>query len=107
MVNIDDFKKLKIVIGAIENVEEVEGSNKLFKFIVDVGTEKRQIIGGFKLSYSAEELLNKQVIVLANLEPRNIMGIESQGMIFAASNENNKPVIISPIEFIPNGSKIK
>jgi len=107
MINIDDFKKLNIVVGTIENVEDIEGSEKLYKFRVNIGNETRQILGGLKSSYQKEELLNKQVLVLENLESRKMMGTESQGMILAASDENNKPVLIQPIKEIPNGSIIR
>ena len=107
MINIDDFKKLNIVVGTIESIEDIEGSDKLYKFTVNIGPEKRQLLGGLKLSYQKEELLNKQVLVLENLEPRTMMGLESQGMILAASDENNKPVIVQPLKKIQNGSKIR
>ena len=107
MINIDDFKKLNIVVGAIESIEDVEGSDKLYKFTVNIGQEKRQILGGLKLSYQKEELINKQVLILKNLEPRKMMGLESQGMILAASDENNKPVVVQPLKKVQNGSIIR
>lgn len=107
MVNIDDFKKLNIAVGTIESVEDVAGSDKLYKFTINIGQEKRQILGGLKLAYQKEELTNKQVLVLENLEPRTMVGLESQGMILAASDENNKPVLIQPIKEVPNGSTIR
>lgn len=106
MINIDDFKKLNIVVGTIESVEDIEGSDKLYKFTINIGQEKRQILGGLKLSYQKEELINKQVLALENLEPRTIMGLESQGMILAASDENGKPVLIQLAKEVPNGSTI-
>jgi len=78
MITIDDFKKLDIVVGTIESVEEIEGSEKLYKFGINIGVEKRQILGGLKLSYNKDELLGKQVLVLVNLEPRILMGLESR-----------------------------
>ncbi|HXK40996.1 MAG: methionine--tRNA ligase subunit beta [Candidatus Taylorbacteria bacterium RIFCSPLOWO2_12_FULL_44_15c] len=107
MINIDDFKKLNIVVGIIESVEDIEGSDKLYKFTVNIGQEKRQILGGLKLSYQKEELINKQVLILKNLEPRKMMGLESQGMILAASDENNKPVVVQPLKKVQNGSIIR
>jgi len=107
MINIDDFKKLNIVVGIIESVEDIEGSDKLYKFTVNIGQEKRQILGGLKLSYQKEELINKQVLILENLEPRKMMGLESQGMILAASDENNKPVVVQPLKKVQNGSIIR
>ena len=107
MININDFKKLNITIGTIESVEDIEGSDKLYKFTINIGQEKRQILGGLKLSYQKEELLNKQVLVLENLEPRTMMGLESQGMILAASDENDKPVVVQPLKKVQNGSIIR
>ncbi len=107
LITIDDFKKLEIKIGTIESVEEIEGSEKLYKFTINLGEETRQILGGLKPSYQKEELLGKQVLVLDNLEPRKMMGLESQGMILAASDSEGKPVIVSPINDVPNGTVIK
>ncbi len=107
MITIDDFKKINIVVGQIENVEEIEGSEKLYKFSINIGTETRQILGGLKPSYTKEDLTGRQVLILANLEPRKLMGLESQGMILAASDENGKAVIISPEKQVANGSIIR
>src|SRR3989344_7214959 len=107
MLNIDDFKKLNIVIGTIESIEDIDSSDKLYKFTINIGNENRQILGGLKLSYQKEELLNKQVLILANLEPRKMMGLESQGMILATSDETGKPVIIQPLKEVQNGSIIR
>lgn len=106
-INIDDFKKLNIVVGTVERVEEIEGSEKLYRFAVNIGTEVQQILGGLKLAYSPTELVGKRVVVLANLEPRKLMGLESQGMILCASDQDGKPVIISPEKPVANGSIIR
>jgi len=107
MASIDDFKKINIVVGTIESAEDIEGSEKLLKFMVNIGAETRQILGGFKNAYSPEELVGQQVLVLENLEPRKLMGMESQGMILAASDEDGKPVIIQPLKKVNNGAIIK
>ena len=108
MINIDDFKKVEIKVGTILTIEEIEGSEKLLKFSIDLGeAEPRQILGGLKLAYQPNELIGKQVLVAANLEPRKLMGLESQGMILAASNSEGKPVIISPITEVPSGTGIR
>lgn len=106
-ITIEGFKKLNIVVGTIEDVEEIESSEKLYKFAVNIGSEVRQILGGLKLSYPREELLGKQVLVLANLAPRMMMGLESRGMILATDNANGKPIIIQPVTLVPNGSTIR
>ncbi|MEX1013658.1 MAG: methionine--tRNA ligase subunit beta [Candidatus Paceibacterota bacterium] len=104
MISFEDFKKVKMRAGTIESVEPVEGSEKLLKIVVDLGEEKRQVLSGIAKFYSAEELINKQVIVVVNLEPREMMGLESQGMILAANGET--PVLISPIDKVNSGSEI-
>lgn len=108
MVTIDDFKKLNIVVGTVESAEEIEGSEKLLKFMINIGNETRQILGGFRPGYLPEELVGKQVLVLENLEPRKMMGLESQGMIMAVgADENGKPVVVQPLKKVPNGTIIK
>lgn len=108
MITIEDFKKVEMRVGTIEAVEEIEGSEKLYKFSMNLGEETpRQILGGFKLAYSKEELIGKQVLVVTNLEPRKLMGLESHGMILAASDSDGKPAIISPIKEVASGTPIK
>jgi methionine--tRNA ligase beta chain len=107
MVTIDDFKKLNIVVGTIESAEEIEGSEKLLKFMINIGSETRQILGGLKPSYTPADLIGKQVLIIENLEPRKLMGIESQGMILCPSDEDGKPVIVQPLKNVPNGAIIK
>lgn len=107
MITLDDFKKLNIMVGTIESAEEIKGSEKLYKFTINVGTEIRQILGGLRLAYSPDELVGRQVVVLANLEPRKLMGLESNGMILCASDSEGKPVIISPLTPVANGTTIR
>ena len=103
-VTIDDFTKLGLKTGKIEKVEEIEGADKLYKLTVDTG-EKRTIVAGIKQTYSPEELLNKQIIVITNLEPATIRGVTSEGMLLAA-NSGDKLSVISPDIDIPAGSKV-
>ena len=107
MITIDDFRKLNILIGTIEKVEDIEGSEKLYRFEISIGEEKRQILGGLKTSYSKDELLGKQVVFLVNLEPRMIMGMESQGMILAASDDEGKAIILQPLKEVKSGSVVR
>ena len=107
MITLEDFKKLNIVIGTVLTAEAIADSEKLIKFQIALGTETRQIIGGLKTSYQPLDLIGKQVLVLANLAPRSLMGLESQGMILAASDPTSKPIIISPLSPVPNGTEIK
>ena|SRR3989344_542979 len=107
MVNIEDFKKLEIKVGKIISAEKVEKSTKLLKLMVDLGGETRQILSGIAESFIDPQILvGKQVPVLTNLEPRMIMGLESQGMILATSSDS-KVVLLHPAEEVSAGSQVK
>ena len=105
IINFDDFSKLNLRVGKIISAEEVEGSNKLIKMKVDIGDDERQIVAGISKYYSLDELTNKTVIVLINLEPRKIFGIESQGMLLASINGDEVSLLQTDKEMIP-GSEI-
>jgi methionine--tRNA ligase beta chain len=107
MITYDDFQKLEIKIGTITSAEKVEGADKLLRLTVDLGEETRQIVAGLAIAYPDPQLLvDKQVPILTNLEPRMLRGIESQGMVLCAS-DGEKPVILNPETEIPNGSVVK
>ena len=101
IINFDDFSKLNLRVGKIISAEEVEGSNKLIKMKVDIGDEERQIVAGISKYYSLDELTNKTVIVLINLEPRKIFGIESQGMLLASIDGDEVSLLQTDKEMIP------
>ena len=105
IINFDDFSRLNIRVGKIIGAEDVEGSNKLIKMKVDIGDEERQIVAGISKYYSLDELTNKTVIVLINLEPRKIFGIESQGMLLASIDGDKLSLLQTDKEMIP-GSEI-
>lgn len=105
MITFDDFIKVELKVGTILTAEEVAGSEKLIKCMVDLGEEApRQILAGVKQWYKPEDLAGKQVVVAANLEPRMMMGLESQGMMLAAGDE--KPVFLKPAKKLSPGAKI-
>ena len=79
---------------------------KLLKLTVDIGAEQRQVIAGVGLVYSPEDMANRDIVVVANLEPRMLMGLESQGMLLAADGENG-PVLLMPDREVPPGSRVK
>jgi methionyl-tRNA synthetase len=109
IIQFDDFAKLDMRVGEIIEIEEIEGADKLWELKVDLGKEigERTICAGLKEYYSADELKNKKIIVAVNLAPRKMRGIESQGMLLAASTENHeKVVLISPEKEIENGSVV-
>lgn len=101
-----DFQKLDLCIGLIKEVAKVPKTDKLYQLLVDIGTEKRTIVSGIAEHFSAEELLNKRVLVLANLEPRKIRGIESKGMLLMASSKDNKLHLITTISETEPGSPV-
>jgi methionine--tRNA ligase beta chain len=105
MINFEDFVKIDLRIGKIIEAEKVEGSSKIIKTIVDLGEEKRQILAGIGKFYTPEELINKIVIVVVNLSPKKIMGMDSEGMILAVKDDNNLSLLGVDKE-IKIGSKI-
>lgn len=105
LINIDEFDKADLRVGKIVEAERVEGSDKLLKLQIDLGEEKRQILAGIGKAYLPEELINKSVVVIINLEPRMMMGLESQGMVLAVKDNNNLSVLFPDKEILP-GSKI-
>lgn len=107
MIIYDDFKKVELKTAKIESAEWVEGSDKLVKLNVKLRNETRQIVAGIGKKYEPENLIGKTIIIVANLEPRTLMGLESQGMLLAASNETEGPVLITTMEEILPGSEIK
>ncbi len=107
MINIEDFAKLEFKVGTVIFAEEIEGSDKLLKLSVDLGEEEpRQILSGIKQWYKPEDLVGKQFIFVTNLEPRKMMGLESQGMIMAVEGED-KPIPLTVSEKVHNGAKIR
>lgn len=106
MINYDDFQKLEIRIGTILEAEKIEGADKLLKLLMDLGDEKRTLVAGIAESYKPASLVGKQVPILANLEPRTLRGVESQGMILACVVDE-KAILLKPIKKVPNGTKIK
>ena len=105
MITFEDFKKLEIRIGKILSAQKIEGTDKLLKLEVDIGKEKRQLVAGIAQYYEPEELINKQIPVLVNLEPRKIRGVESQGMLLAAT-EGEAPILLHPDKEVSPGSLI-
>jgi methionyl-tRNA synthetase len=104
----DDFFKVDLRVGLVKFAERVKNSDKLMHMKVDIGeTEPRTIVAGIAEAYSAEQLLNRKVVIVANLQPRKLKGIESNGMIVAASVEGGKPVLAGFLEEIPVGARLK
>ena len=105
-INFDDFMKMDMRVGTILEAEKVPKSSKLLKFKVDTGLDQRTILSGIAKFFKPEEMIGKQVTVLVNLAPRKIMGIESQGMILMAENEDGSLKLLQPHEVADNGATI-
>jgi len=102
----EDFKKLDIRVGTIKEAEKIEKSDKLLKLMIDIGEEDlRQIVSGIAEYYTPKALIGRQLLVLINLEPKSLMGVESNGMILAA-NDQGIPVWISPEKHVKEGIAI-
>jgi len=102
----DDFAKLDLRLAKITQVEKIPGKSKIVKGVIDLGEEKREVIIGGAEYYKPEELIGRKVIVIANLEPRKIAGIESNAMLLAA-DLNDKPYWLTVNEDVPLGTKIR
>lgn len=106
MISIDDFLKIELKVGTVLEAESIEESEKLIKLKVDLGEGKpRQILAGLKPYFKPEYFIGKQFIFVANLEPRVMMGLESQGMILCA--DSKKPIPLKPSSKVAPGSKIR
>jgi len=104
MVSFEDFKKIDLRAAKIISAERIFESQRLVKLRVDLGGETRQIVAGIGEFYEPEGLIGREIVVVANLEPKTLMGIESQGMLLAAND--NKPVLIVPEKNVKPGSPV-
>lgn len=105
-ISYEDFTKLDLRVAKIDSVESIPGKSKIVKGVVDLGDEKRVVIIGGAEFYQPEDLVGKKVIIIANLEPKKLAGIESNAMLLAA-DVNEKPYWLTVIEDVPLGTKIK
>jgi methionyl-tRNA synthetase len=106
-ISIDDFAKVELRVAQVKTAERVKGADKLLRLEVDLGTEVRQLVAGIAEAYEPESLIGRKVVIVANLAPRKLRGLESNGMIVAASPEGGKPVLASFLEDVPIGTRLK
>jgi methionyl-tRNA synthetase len=107
-ISIEDFAKVEMRTGEIKTAEPIPGAKKLLKLTVDIGTEVRQVCAGIAEFYEPEKLIGMKVVVVTNLQPRKLRGVESNGMIVAASiGESGRPVLATFQEDVPNGARLK
>jgi methionyl-tRNA synthetase len=106
MATIEEFKKLELRVGEIKEVKDHPNADRLYVITVDLGDKTKQVVAGIKISYKKEDLVGKQAVVVDNLEPAVLRGVESQGMILAASDEAGI-AIVSPDKKMKLGSIVK
>jgi methionyl-tRNA synthetase len=107
-ITIDDFAKVDLRVATVVEAEPVKGADKLLRLVVDLGFEKRQILAGIAKAYKPESLMGRKVVIVANLQPRKLRGLESNGMVVAASlGPEDKPVLTGFHEDVENGARLK
>ncbi len=106
MITSEDFSKIELKTAKVLEANRVEGSEKLIVLILDLAGEKRQIVVGIGKTYNPEDLIGKTIVIVANLEPRILMGLESNGMLLAAHDSEGNPVILIPEKEVNSGEGI-
>ena len=107
-ISIDDFAKVELRVGQIQTAEKIKGADKLLRLTVDIGSEVRQIVAGIAEAYAPETLPGRKVVIVANLAPRKLRGVESNGMIVAAAvGDKGTPVLVTVPDDTPNGARLR
>ena len=106
-ITIDDFARIELRVAQVKVAERVKGADKLLRLEVDLGTETRQILAGIAEAYAPETLIGRKIVIVANLAPRKMRGLESNGMLLAASLEGGTPVLAGFLEDVPVGARLK
>jgi methionyl-tRNA synthetase len=107
-ITIDDFAKVELRVAQVKFAEKVKGADKLLRLEIDLGYEQRQIVAGIAKAYDPEKLIGRKIVIVANLQPRKLRGLESNGMLLAASiGEDGQPVLAGFLEDVPIGAKLK
>ena len=106
-ISIDDFMKVELRTAKVLSAERVPKSNKLLKLQVDAGTEPRTLVAGIAEAYEPEALVGKTVVIVFNLQPAKLMGVESNGMVLAASPDGGKPTVVSFEDPPPPGTRVR
>lgn len=106
-ITIADFAKVELRVARVLEAEEIEGSDKLLKLQLIIGEERRQVVAGIKVNYKPEDLVGRQVVMVFNLKPAKLRGVESQGMLLAAVDENGGAILLQPEKEAPEGSLVR
>ena len=107
MLSIDEFRKLELRVGTITAAAPHPNADRLLVLQVDLGSEQRQLVAGIRAHYDPTALVGQQIIVVANLEPAVLRGVESQGMLLAASDAEGRLAIVTPAQFVAPGATVK
>lgn len=107
MITIDDFSRIDLRIATVLSAEAHPNADRLVVLKVDLGDERRQLVAGIRKHYEPAELVGKRIVVVANLQPATLRGIESQGMILAASDEEGRLSLVTPEKEVNIGAKVK
>jgi len=105
MISIDEFRKIEIKVATIKHAELHPNADRLMVLKIDLGSEERQLVAGIKGHYAPEDLIGRQIVVVANLEPAKLRGVESQGMLLAVT-DNDKIVLLNPEKPVSPGAKV-
>jgi len=108
VITIDDFARVEMRVGTVVTAERIPKADRLLKLEVEIGESSlRQILAGIAAYYTPEELVGKRIVVVANLQPRQLRGLTSNGMLLAASAEGDRPVLVTVTEDVPNGARLR
>lgn len=107
MLTIEDFQRIDLRVGTVVAAENHPNADRLLVLHVDLGGERRQIVAGIRAHYSPEQLVGRQIVVVANLQPAKLRGVESQGMLLAASDDEGRLAIIVPERAVRPGARVK
>lgn len=107
MISIDDFAKVELRIATIVSVEPHPNADRLLVLQIDLGEERRQLVAGIRAYYEPASLIGKQIVVVANLQPAVLRGVESQGMLLAASDAEGRLAFVTPEKPVATGAKVK
>jgi methionyl-tRNA synthetase len=106
-ISIDDFRNLELRVATITSVSPHPNADRLLVLQIDLGSEQRQLVAGIRAHYQPEDLVGKQIIVVANLQPATLRGVASQGMLLAASDDQGRLAIVTPEKPVANGAPVK
>ncbi|HEY0866774.1 MAG TPA: methionine--tRNA ligase subunit beta, partial [Fimbriimonas sp.] len=106
-ISIEDFAKVELRVARVLEAEPLEGADKLLKVQVMIGDEKRQIVAGIRRNYAPEDLIGRQIVVVYNLKPAKLRGVESQGMLLAAVDAEGGAILLQPDKETPEGAKVR